>query len=103
MDHQELIGRSLRFTYSDETYLIEVLNEAQIKWTRTVGASVGQGDTEAYVYSKLSASIGVITWIEADGLGLSNALNFAEKSVTTHANMGREVFENRGDLEVFQT
>ncbi len=102
MEHQELIGHSLKFTYSDETYQIEVLNETQIKWTRTVGASVGQGDTEAYVYSKLDANIGVITWIEADGLGLSNALNFSEMTVTTHANMGREIFENRGALTVRQ-
>lgn len=100
MKQKDLVGKTLSFVYSNETYRIEVLNDSQVRWTQTEGPKSGQGDTETYVFSALSEDIGLITWIEADGLGLSNALNFAQNTVTTHANQGRDVFENVGRLEI---
>ena len=38
----------------------------------------------------------MISWVEADGLGLSNMLDPATGTLTTHASMGREVFRNPG-------
>lgn len=100
MTHDSIIGKTLEFAYSNETFSIQVLTSSQLKWTRTKGENTGAGDTEDYVYSQLTPDIAVMTWIEADGLGLSNALNLSNMTVTTHANMGREVFENAGALRI---
>jgi phenolic acid decarboxylase len=99
-EQQELLGKTLKFEYASETYRIDVLDETSVRWTRVAGEDAGRGDTERYVYSRLSEEIGLITWVEADGLGLSNALNFTAGVVATHANEGREVFENPGKLTV---
>lgn len=93
-------GKSFKFIYASETYHIEIIDEESLKWTQLQGPHEGRSDTERYVGSVLSPDIVLLTWIEADGLGLSNALNIAEMTVTTHANMGRDVFRNPGTLEV---
>ena len=93
---QDLNGASFQFIYSDETYRIDIHSEKLLRWTREVGKNVGQTDEETYVLDQLSDQIVMITWIEADGLGLSNALNLENGSLTTHANQGREVFQNKG-------
>ena len=98
MNHKELVGTTVLFEYSDETYQIDILTESTLRWTRTKGEKVGEGDEERYVYSRLADELILVTWIEDGGPGLSNALDFANHTVTTHANMGRDVFENPGKL-----
>ena len=98
MKQDDLIGRSFCFEYSSETYLIEVLDGEKLRWTQERGPKVGSGDTENYVFSEIAGETVLLTWIEADGLGLSNVLNFASGTVTTHANVGRDVFVNPGKL-----
>ena len=39
-------------------------------------------------------------WIEADGLGLSNVLDFTEGTCLTHGNNGRSVWKHTGTLEM---
>jgi len=98
LNHKEIIGRTVLFEYSDESYQIDFLNESTLRWTRVKGEKVGEGNEERYVYSRLADELMLVTWIEDGGPGLSNALNFAKLTVTTHANMGRDVFENPGKL-----
>lgn len=96
MEHENLIGKSFDLIYASETYRIEILDDAKLRWKRIKGDNAGQGDEEAYQYSRISETISLITWIEADGLGLSNVLCFSDTTLTTHANMGRDVFINPG-------
>ena len=100
MNHNELVGRTVLFEYSDETYQIDFLTESTLRWTRIKGNNKDEGDVERYVYSRLADGLILVTWIEDGGPGLSNAMNFVEHTVTTHANIGRDVFENPGTLVV---
>ena len=88
------------FVYADETYRIEVLDAEQLRWTRTVGADPGTTDIERYVASRLDDGRWLITWVEAPGLGLSSVLDLDADTLVTHANQGRDVFENPGTLRV---
>ncbi|ABD56659.1 MoaF-related domain-containing protein [Jannaschia sp. CCS1] len=100
MDHNDIIGVRYGFVYSDETYLIEVLTDTAVRWTRTEGKDAGQSDTEQYVFSSLTEDMFMLTWIEADGLGLSNVFQLSDGTLTTHANVGRDVFVNPGKLNL---
>ena len=73
-----------------------MLTKETLHWTREAGNNVGQSDEEKHVLDQLSADIILLTWIEADGLGLSNAMNLRDGNLITHANQGREVFQNKG-------
>jgi len=94
--HESIVGASFQFIYSDETYRIEVISEKRLRWTREAGNNAGQSDEETYVFDVLSPEIILLTWIEADGLGLSNVLNLRDGTLITHANHAREVFQNKG-------
>ncbi|EFL87454.1 hypothetical protein [Ahrensia sp. R2A130] len=100
--HKSIIGRNFQLIYADETYRIDVISEKRLRWTREAGNNVGQSDEETYVFDVLSPEIILLTWIEADGLGLSNVLNLRDRALITHANHAREVFQNKGQhsLEV---
>ncbi len=94
--HKSILGASFRFIYSDETYRIDVLSEKRLRWERVAGDNAGQSDEETYVFDVLSPDLILLTWIEADGLGLSNVLNVRNGVLVTHANHGRDVFQNKG-------
>ncbi len=96
MTGEELIGANFQFIYSDETYRINVLSDTSLRWTREVGDNVGQSDEESYVLDVLSKDLIILTWVEADGLGRSNVMNLSDGNLVTHANHGRDVFQNRG-------
>ena len=94
--HDGIMETSFQFIYSDETYRIDVISEKRLRWTRVAGDNAGQSDEETYVFDVLSPEIILLTWIEADGLGLSNVLNLRAGTLITHANHAREVFQNKG-------
>lgn len=100
MTDDQLIGKRLDFVYAEETYRVEVLDASSLRWTRTVGEAVGATDVERYVWSSIDDERWLITWIEATGLGLSSVVDVARGTLTTHANSGREVFTNIGEVRV---
>lgn len=96
MFDEPAVPRVFDFVYADETYRIELLDAERLRWERIVGGSAS--DTERYVASRLDADEWLITWIEADGLGLSSVIDFATGRLVTHANQGRDVFVNAGTV-----
>ncbi len=102
MDHKDIIGMSFRFIYADESCLIEILSTDSFRWSRTAGKNTGQSDSEQYVFSSLADDMFMLTWIEADGPGLSNVLELTDNTLIADANIGRDVFTNSGKLAVTQ-
>ena len=83
MTGEDLIGRVMEYHYAPESCRIGVLTEARVRWTRTRGDAIGTSDEEA---------------LEHFTALTDHAPDFAEGTVTAHANMGREVFRNPGRL-----
>lgn len=103
---QDLVGKLFDIEYksehSQDTYRFVVENDHQIVWKRVLGSNVGQGDREEYVITHLTSSKILMTWIEADGLGLSNVLDFTAGTCLTHGNNGRNVWKHKGKLTLLQ-
>ena len=104
MTPEDLIGKTFDIEYlsehSKDTYRFIIPNNdtKKIKWERIKGTDVGKGDTEDYVITQLTDEKLLITWIEADGLGLSNVLDFTAGTCLTHGNNGRSVWKHTGKL-----
>ena len=98
----DLVGKTFDITYasehSNDTYRFVVKEGNKIRWDRIAGTDVGKGDTEDFVMTQLTDTKILITWIEADGLGLSNVLDFNEGTCLTHGNNGRGVWKHTGKL-----
>lgn len=103
---ESLIGRTFDIVYasdhSKDTYRFDVETDNKIKWERIAGTDVGKGDTEDYVITQIDAENMLVTWIEADGLGLSNVLNFKAGTCLTHGNNGRSVWKHNGVLSLVE-
>ena len=105
---ETLVGKTFDIMYQSEhskdTYRFKIQaggNETgQISWKRIAGSDVGKGDLEDYVMTQLTESKILITWIEADGLGLSNVLDFLDGTCLTHGNNGRSVWKHVGKLSL---
>ena len=106
MTPETLIGKTFDIEYASEhskdTYRFIVKTDKKIEWKRIKGTNVGQGDEEDYVITQLDDNKGtlLITWIEADGLGLSNVLDFEAGNCLTHGNNGRSVWKHNGKLSL---
>ncbi|CAB9525113.1 expressed unknown protein [Seminavis robusta] len=102
MTSKDLVGRPFTIQYESEhskdLYSFEIKNDKKIAWKRIGGTDVGKGDEEDYVMTQLTDKKILITWIEADGLGLSNVLDFDEGTCLTHGNNGRAVWKHNGKL-----
>lgn len=98
MQPDQLVSQSYEFIYTDETYLIEIVDTTTSRWTRTVGNPIGSTDVEVYVWSDIGDGRWLITWTEATGLGLSSLMDVKAGVLTTHTNNGREVFVNAGSV-----
>lgn len=97
MTAQSLIGRTFRFHYDTDIYRIEVLDATRARWTNEADGRCG---VEDYGASHLNADTVMISWVEADGLRVSNVLDFAAMAVATHTSSAREVFVNPGRLSL---
>lgn len=104
MTPETLIGKTFDIEYASEhskdTYRFDVKDESKIIWKRIAGTDVGKGDEEDYCITLLDEDKILITWIEADGLGLSNVLNFKAGTCLTHGNNGRTVWKHTGKLSL---
>ena len=96
----DLVGKEFGFEYTSETYVIQVMDGETLNWTQSKGPNQGNGDTERYNLSNASDTLMMISWVEVDGLGLTNLLDMGNMTLTTHASMGRDVFVNRGKLAI---
>lgn len=106
MTPEALVGKPFDIVYSSEqskdTYRFTAKTDAKIRWDRIAGSDVGKGDDEDYVITQLDPENILVTWIEADGLGLSNVLNFKAKTCLTHGNNKRNAWKHTGDLTLVE-
>lgn len=107
MSPQDLIGKTFDIEYasdhSKDTYRFKMKDTKKIDWKRIKGTDVGkEGDQEDYVITQLTDEKLLVTWIEADGLGLTNVLDFTEGSCLTHGNNGRAVWKHTGKLTLIE-
>ena len=103
MTPEKLIGRTFDIAYvsehSQDTYQIQIKDDKKLTWKRIKGTDgVGKGDEEDYIMTQITNDKLLITWVEADGLGLSNILDFQQGTCLTHGNNGRNVWKHTGVL-----
>ena len=92
----DVLGPASEIHYETESYLIELLSDTRLRWTRMQGQDTGVGDEESYVATQLDSHRWMISWVEARGLALSNVIDLSSGVILTHGSEGRDVFANPG-------
>ena len=66
-------------------YSISIKSESELYWELIKGEHPGsQKGHKKYYISKVSDGIIFISWVESNGLGLYNVMNFNTNELTTH-------------------
>jgi len=82
-----IIGKTFNFDYGKVAYSISIKSESELYWELIKGEHPGsKKGREKYYVSKVSDGIIFISWVESNGLGLYNVMNFNTNELTTHGN-----------------
>lgn len=93
------IGKTYLFDYGDTAYEITLETDKDLHWKLIKGDYPGpQEDLEQYYLSEITNGIVLISWVEANGLGLYNVLDLKTGRLTTHAREGDTTHVNKGTV-----
>jgi hypothetical protein len=93
-----LSEKILEYNYGDNVYEVNFESESKLHWKCVKGDEIGKEADEIYFSHRLSKQSLFISWIEKDGLGVSQVLNFKNKTVNTFLKIGKELIPLSGTL-----
>ncbi len=101
-DHIEpeinLSGKKFEYNYGDFVYEIVFKSNSSLEWNCTQGEDKGKNGIEKYSFQKLDKNLFFISWIEKDGLGVSQVVNFKENKINTFLKQEKEIISLSGTI-----
>lgn len=94
-----LVGKTLEYNYGNTVYEVSFKSNNQLHWKCTKGDELGQEADEIYFTHRLSNHTLFISWIESNGLGVSQVLNLKENVVDCFLKIDKEVISLSGKIQ----
>lgn len=98
----DLIGHSLQYTYGESIYHVTFDNDKEMHWEAMSGEEKGTKEEETYEIEVIRDNILFITWGEANGIGVSQILDFDRGIVHNHLLRGRDISIGQGNIELLR-
>lgn len=92
------IGKTLEYQYGESIYHVTFNSDSEIHWEAVAGDETGAKETETYKAEWVDSQKLFITWGEANGIGVSQILDFENGIVYNHLLRGREVNIGTGEI-----
>ncbi len=83
-----LAGKKFKYDYGDTVYEINFKSENQLHWHCIEGEEKGRQADESYSSLRLNEHTLFVSWVEEDGLGVSQVINLKKQH-------GALLFKNR--------
>lgn len=93
-----LVGKTLEYDYGDNVYQVSIKSENELHWKCIKGDENGKEADETYAVQRLNNQSFFISWVEADGLGVSQVINFEEKTVHCYLKIDKEIIPLLGTI-----
>ncbi|WP_273567639.1 MoaF-related domain-containing protein [Maribacter halichondriae] len=94
----DLIGKTIVYDYGENVYHVTIDDEIRLHWEAVEGSEVGVKETETYKMHRITAQTIFITWGEANGIGVSQVLDFKKGIVYNHLLRGRDIAVGTGEI-----
>lgn len=94
-----LAGKKLAYNYGQNGYEVQFKTANLLHWKCVKGDEKGKEADETYYAHRLDNHSLFITWIEADGLGVSQVVNLKDKTVKCFLKIDKEVIPLSGTLQ----
>ncbi|RBQ30633.1 hypothetical protein CRU92_11470 [Arcobacter sp. FW59] len=101
-DEISLAGKIFEYDYGTAGYRVEYKSDDVLHWKAIKGEETGRESDEAYKMQKLGENVYFVSWVEADGLGVSIVLNLKENKVNAFLKIDREIIPLSGTVTIIK-
>lgn len=101
-DPINLIGKTLEYRYGESVYHVTFDSDSTLHWEAKAGDETGTKEDETYVSEWIDTDKLFITWGEANGIGVSQILDFEKGLVHNHLLRGRNANAIMGDIKLLE-
>ncbi|WP_445455162.1 MoaF-related domain-containing protein [Flavobacterium sp. HNIBRBA15423] len=91
LEIDSLSGKTLEYNYGDNMYVVNFKSEKELHWKCIKGDEKGKEAIETYLTLRLDNHTLFISWVENDGLGVSQVINLKNNTVKTFLKIDREI------------
>ncbi|MGG6230484.1 phenolic acid decarboxylase [Tenacibaculum sp. SDUM215027] len=95
-------GKSFEYNYGDYVYEVNFKSENTLHWKCVKGNEKGREADETYSKQKLNNYTLFISWVEEDGLGVSQVVNLKNNTVNTFLKIDKEIIPLTGTIHELQ-
>jgi len=96
----DLIGKTIEYRYGESVYHVTIDSDSLMHWEAMAGDEKGAYEEESYVIESIDDVTLFITWGEANGIGVSQVLDFEKGIVHNHLLRGRIVSKGEGNIKI---
>ena len=96
----DIIGKTIEYTYGESVYHVIIDTDSTMHWKAVAGDEKGVEENEHYKIEEIGTNQLFITWGEANGIGVSQVLDFNQGKVYNHLLRGRDVSIGQGDIRI---
>lgn len=96
----QLVNKNILYDYGSTKYEVEFVSSDSLLWTCIEGEEKGKSALEKYALQQLQPNQYFVSWVEKDGLGVSQVLNLNNKQVSTFLKIDKEIISLQGKLRV---
>lgn len=97
-----LTGKTVEYRYGESVYHVTFDSDSTLHWKAVAGDEVGVMANETYVADWIDSSRLFITWGEANGVDVSQVLDFEHGKVYNHLLHNREASKGTGDIRILE-
>jgi len=98
----DIIGKTIENTYGESIYHVTIDSDHEMHWEAMSGDEKGTKEEENYKIESIDYQKLFITWGEANGIGVSQVLDFEKGVVYNHLLRGREISIGTGEIRILE-
>ena len=85
------VGKTYVYDYGDARYEVKCLTDTTLRWECVFGEEKGRQETDRYYQKELEGNSVFVTWSEADGIGVSQVIDFNKNKVQSYLLIDKKV------------
>ncbi len=95
-----LVGKTIEYNYGEDIYHVILDTDSTLHWVGVQGGEKGVTGDETYFMESLDSSRIFISWDEANGIAVSQVLDFEQGKVYNHLMQDRKLRHGYGQIRV---
>jgi phenolic acid decarboxylase len=96
-----LSGKTLEYNYGEFVYVVNFKSDKELHWKCVKGAEKGREANENYTIQRLNTNSLFVSWVEQDGLGVSQVINLKNYTVNCFLKIDKEIIPLSGTIREF--